>query len=341
MDKETIERYINNRCTEKEKAIVQRWIEQEGAQWYERYFDGHYHDQQEPGSDAAADAVFMQVLQIIRYNQQPGNIAAANQGRVVEWRKGRSYKRWWMAAACMALLAGTAWFGLRQSKRKVNDLANEIAWVQVINTDQEIKRIILPDSSQVALNKGSHIRYQQTFEEKERMVELTGEAFFDVTHDIHKPFIVKAGNAAATVYGTAFNVQAYPGEDQVAIALQRGKIGVRYTGQGAPAEERILSPGQLYQYHKGTGNIDVSAIPPEQIGGWMNGGLSFYNTPLKDVITQLERKFGVSFQLNEHVSVDNSFTACFPVVSLEQVLNHLRFTGDLQFRQVGKVIYVE
>lgn len=341
MDKETIGRYLNNRCTEEEKAIIQRWIELAGEQWYERYFDEHYHTVQEPGASTAADAVFMQVLQVIRNGHQREQTAPETPARVVALGKDRSSRRWWVAAACMVLIAGATWFSLRQGKRKAGGTGYEMAWVQVANTGQEVKKVILPDSSQVALNKGSQIRYRREFEQKERMVELTGEAFFDVAHDSHKPFIVKAGNATTVVYGTAFNIQAYSAEDQVAIALQRGKIGIRHANQGQTSEERILSPGQLYQYHKGTGSIDIATIPPEQIGGWRKGGLSFYNMPLKDVITQLERKFGVRFQWNGKVPVENTFTAYFPAASLEQVLNHLQFTGDWQFRRNGNVIYVE
>src|SRR5687767_7740891 len=103
MDKETIERYLNNSCTEQERNNIQRWIEQEGKQWYEAYFDKHFHDVQAPASADAADAVFMQVLQAIRNNQQTEIITPLQQASVVALRKPRFYKRWWIAAACMVL----------------------------------------------------------------------------------------------------------------------------------------------------------------------------------------------------------------------------------------------
>ncbi len=116
MNKEIIERYLNNRCTEEERVIIQRWIEQEGKQWYEAYFDMHFHDVQTPDSTAAADAVFMQVLQIIRNNPQTEIVASFQQRKVVALGQHRYYKRWWVAAACMILLAGIAWFSLQLSQ---------------------------------------------------------------------------------------------------------------------------------------------------------------------------------------------------------------------------------
>ncbi|RPD39965.1 FecR family protein [Chitinophaga barathri] len=324
MNRETINRYFENRCTEDEIKAIREWIDQHGEQWYDRYFGEHYEQENGIVSPEADEAMFRQVLRAVKPVQT----------RYVFLR------RWVAAAACVLLLVGGAWFVLQQGKKDAGHAGVQVAWVAVSNTDKTAKEIVLPDSSRVYLNTGSTLRYQQGFTQEERAVELSGEAFFEVTHDRERPFMVKAGDASTLVYGTAFNVQAYPTEGHVAISLKRGKIGIRNKDAAAPGE-KILAPGQLWLYNKGIRQPEIISIPPGQVGGWMNGSLSFYNTPVKDVFIQLERKFGVRFSYTAGIQTENTFTAFFPNASLEQVLSHLAFTGELQFKRQDNIIYVK
>ncbi len=339
MNRETIERYIQNRCTDAERAEIEQWIEQHGQQWYDDYFESNYESQRAPASEAADETVFRQVLHSVRSIPPVETVVKAEKALHSIQYPIRLFR--WAAAACVILLVGAACFGLWRIKDKPADPSGELAWIEVANKDQAARKIVLPDNSQVMLSRGSAIRYPPVFSVKERIVELTGEAFFEVRHDVMKPFVVKAGDASTIVYGTAFNVQAYAGEGHVAIALKRGKIGVSYKRNGQPDAERILAPGQLYQYNKATGQYGVTSIPPEQVGSWVDGALSFYNTPLKDVFIELERKFGVHFIVGSNISAENTFTSYFLNASLEQVLNHLRFTSELQFKKRSNEIYVK
>ncbi|MBN2659761.1 MAG: FecR domain-containing protein, partial [Tannerellaceae bacterium] len=107
-------------------------------------------------------------------------------------------------------------------------------------------KVILPDSSEVWLNNGTTLTYYSAFE-KSREVKLTGEAFFSVTKDPDKPFIVYTSDVCTKVYGTKFNINAYPENKDVKIALLEGSVSVF---KNNCKEEKYMIPGQVASYCK-------------------------------------------------------------------------------------------
>jgi ferric-dicitrate binding protein FerR (iron transport regulator) len=155
-----------------------------------------------------------------------------------------------------------------------------------LSTTEEMKSFVLPDSSRVWLNEMSELSYGDEFDAKERVVTLRGEAYFEVTKDPSKPFIIHTGAATTKVLGTSFNLRSYPAEPEVELTVMEGsvdfgserKIKVR-GGESATFDERservALRP------------VNVNAT------AWKTGQLYFKNTPLGDVLHDLERYYGV------------------------------------------------
>ncbi|WP_341835412.1 FecR family protein [Chitinophaga pollutisoli] len=105
----------------------------------------------------------------------------------------------------------------------------------------EVRRLSLPDGTLVWLNTASNLRYAEDFGQEDRTVYLSGEAYFDVAQDGGKPFIIHTGHISTTVLGTAFNIRAYPGQEDVTVAVSSGKVKVRYgkeKQQPSPAGNR-------------------------------------------------------------------------------------------------------
>ena len=142
----------------------------------------------------------------------------------------------------------------------------------------------LSDGSQVWLNAGSSVTYPVAFIGNERKVSITGEAYFEVAHDIAKPFIVSKGDLQVQVLGTRFNINAYDDESDTRVTLLQGSVKVK---QGK--KEGMLQPGQQAQITsaiKITGDIDV-----EQVMAWKNGLFMFDRAGIQDVMRQLARGY--------------------------------------------------
>lgn len=143
-------------------------------------------------------------------------------------------------------------------------------------------RLILPDGTKAWLNAATAIKYPVAFTGHQRLVEVSGEVYFEVVHNDKQPFIVKAGGQIIEDMGTAFNVNAYPEDNTVKTTLTEGALKIGAT---------ILKPGQ--QAIAGNGQLKVSRVDTSQVLAWKNGLFSFRHTPLEEVMKQLSRWYDV------------------------------------------------
>ena len=154
--------------------------------------------------------------------------------------------------------------------------------------------LILSDGTQVWLNAETSLRYPVEFVGNERKVYLEGEAFFDVTRDKQKQFVVETEKAKVRVYGTAFNVYAYPNEDEVAATLVRGAIDLKERGAGnrirlEPGEQGCLVGGKLAKRE-----VDV-----DMYTAWITGRMVFKSIRLGDMLKHLARWYDVDIVFTE------------------------------------------
>ncbi len=152
-------------------------------------------------------------------------------------------------------------------------------------------QLILADGSKVYLNSESEIRFPTFFSEGERKVYLQGEAFFEVSPDKERPFIVNAGEINVKVLGTRFNVNAYTSEEAIRTTLVSGKVQVSDKKDSMSA---IISPGQQVVWEGGkllTREVDASAVT-----AWINGKFYFEEgATLEQITRQLQRWYDVDF----------------------------------------------
>lgn len=153
----------------------------------------------------------------------------------------------------------------------------------------------LPDGTDVWLNAASTIRYPTAFTGKERLVEVTGEAYFEVAENAERPFIVNANNRAKIeVLGTHFNVNAYGNEESLNTTLLEGTVRISANGSNAllkPGEQAVLKD-QL--------NI-VSNADTDKILAWKNGLFNFEGMRLRQVMRQLERWYDIEVVYENNV----------------------------------------
>ncbi|MEH6304331.1 FecR domain-containing protein [Olivibacter sp. CPCC 100613] len=150
-------------------------------------------------------------------------------------------------------------------------------------------QMILPDGSKVWLNAASTIKYPSNFIGKERIVEISGEAYFDIKNDRQRPFKVLSKNQEIDVLGTEFNIAAYPDEREIRTTLVDGKIRLSVAGSGETKSSKtiILMPGE--QGALSNGHFLKSRVDVSEYVAWKDGFFYFNRTPTSAAITQLAR----------------------------------------------------
>lgn len=195
-------------------------------------------------------------------------------------------------------------------------------------------KLTLPDGSNVWLNSSSSIRYPTAFAGKERKVQVTGEAYFEVAHDASKPFLVSVGDADIKVLGTHFNVNAYPDEAAAKTTLLQGSVSLSKAGMTT-----LLKPGQQAQIGS-AGNFKlIDDVDLDEVVAWKNGYFSFAGADLQAVMRQIARWYDVEITY-EGTIPDRQFGGKISRNSnVSEVLNILKET-KVNFRIAGKKIIV-
>ena len=173
------------------------------------------------------------------------------------------------------------------------------AMVEILAEYGETKQVTLSDQTMVWLNAGSSLKYPAEFQNKIRSVSLIGEAFFAVTKNKSKPFLVETKNLTVKVLGTRFNLKAYPNEHQTIATLQEGKIEV----QAGKQQKQQLVPNEQLVYNDKTSTLKVIKINPEDIPDWKSGKLLFAEATLGEILITLERHFNISFNIDESIDL--------------------------------------
>ena len=196
----------------------------------------------------------------------------------------------------------------------------------------------LPDGSQGWLNSESTLKYPLAFTEKKRIVELSGEGYFEVFKDARKPFIVKTGRIEVEALGTKFDVNAYPEEDETDVTLITGKV--RISGemqQGGTHPLTVLEPGQQVQIRKVDFRFHKTNVQdPECYIAWKEGKLIFRNDAMEQVVRKLGRWYNVKFYLQERKLQDYRYHATFQYESLDEVLKLIRLTSPVDYKIIKR-----
>lgn len=150
-------------------------------------------------------------------------------------------------------------------------------------------QLMLADGSHVQMNSASSLKYPVVFNQQERRVYLTGEAFFEVTKDSVHPFIVNVGDMEIKVYGTSFNINTLK-KNGIQMVLVEGSVGIKLLRSG---EECMIKPGQLAEFNKEEGKIEVREVNTSLYTDWKEGIFRFENERLEDILETLSNWYNV------------------------------------------------
>jgi transmembrane sensor len=196
----------------------------------------------------------------------------------------------------------------------------------------KIVDMTLSDGTRVWLNAGSSITYPVAFVGNQRTVSVSGEAYFEVTNNAVKPFVVKKGSMEVTVLGTHFNVDAYEDEPNTEVTLLEGSVNVTNNGVSA-----LLKPGQQAQITEGVKVINNPDL--EAVMAWKNGRILFNASDLKDIMRHLARWYDLDIIYKKDVK-EKFYVEIASSSNLSNVLKILEGTGVVHFKIDGKEITV-
>jgi len=193
----------------------------------------------------------------------------------------------------------------------------------------------LPDGTSVTLNTGSTIEYPDSFKNHERDVNLRGEAYFEVTHDKSRPFIISAGKVRIQVLGTSFYVNTNALNGKMEVVLTNGKVAIYYDDD--LSRQVILAPGEKADISVDQeGIIKTTNDDPNYIS-WKTHRLVFTNDHLGEIVKTLGKVYHAQIRITNPAVSQCRLTATFDDQTLGSVLNVIGTTLNLKITQKGSL----
>lgn len=248
-------------------------------------------------------------------------------------------------AAIVIVALSTGW-GISESGIHLKEsiqIENQIVYNEIrVQKGGRANTLILSDGSKVVLNAATTFKYPTSFNSKNRIVYLDGEAYFEVAKDADKPFIVKAKRQDITVLGTSFNVEAYSSTPFSVITLLSGSISLKaFNDKGEMMSQMFLKPNQSALSNNSSGSVSIQNMQAELATSWMNGEYKFKDTPLIFIVKQLENYYDVRIHLEDKKLRRIRYTGTFSLdQNIEEVLKIIDYKKQFIFKKAGKDIYI-
>ena len=322
-DKHIIDRTLNNTATPEEARQVIRWFSTpEGSRYLSSLMDEDM-EKIQPGSEELyaersipSDEMYQYIMKKIHLQQR---------------------KRFIFRAAAilipLLLFLGQFWY-----IDKHIDLFADSGYEEIYVPKGERMQLIFQDGSRATLNAETRIKYPRKFGFSERKVELEGEAFFEVSPNKDRPFIVDMKDINVKVLGTTFDVKAYATDPDIFVTLETGKV-VLANNSSSLAH---MKPGEKATYNRKSGVCKISR--PENIehtSAWKNNQIIFNNTPLSEVIATLSRWYNVEFTIADSSVLYYNYTLTSTDQDIKQILKDLEKITPIQFFEKDGIIRIE
>lgn len=281
--------YLSGEATRQQIQQLYQMAEQSFSERFKWWVEQHYQNENGTGQipSQTSREILSNILEKQNNSHKPG------------------YQWWKWAAAAVVLLGMIGWFVSNHQAALQQPLAQSANGYRPIVLKGK-QYLHLPDGSSVLMNEGSQLSYyKEQFEKGIRVVELQGEAFFDVQHDQAHRFEVKTGAVTTTVLGTAFNVKTQA--KLVTVTVARGLVQV----SGNTRTYAKISPDQQITVNTTTDQYNTVKLDAQSALEWKNTNLILDNVTLGQAKQQIEAHYGISLSFTEPSLLDCRITASF------------------------------
>lgn len=209
------------------------------------------------------------------------------------------------------------------------DLFGDSGYEEIYVAKGERLQMMFQDGTRAYINSDSRLKYPRKFALSSREVYLEGEAYFVVSKNPRRPFIVNLNGPAVHVLGTSFDVQAYPESKDITLCLDEGHINLTL-----PSDKKYpLKPGEKLVYNREDDRCTVTRDVDTQFSSlWKKNVIAFKDTPLSEVIKVLNRWYDVDFEVGDETARNVYFTLTSEHTLLEKVLQDLEKISPLTFQ---------
>lgn len=354
-------RYLIGSSTEEENRTITAWLSEnkENRLYFDQIKDIYFLGKtlRSPSGFSPAES-----LNRIKYKYYKSRLT--DRDSAFENSKDRRLNfRTIIAVAATVLLLVSLGFNFRKVFRSPDrvTLNKPVIYNEISTPKGSRTQITLPDGTKVWLNAGSIIKYPMDFFKGDRKVILTGEAFFDVRKYPKKKFIVNTSDIAIHVWGTKFNVKAYPEDDIIRTTLVEGSISIRNLNGNLREKETYLSPNQTAVYYKDKESTeytakttDVPAAKPAprtvQIENkvktvlytsWKDPKWIIEGQSLGDLASELERRYNVTIRFDNESIKKYRFNGILADETFEQVLEIIKVSAPINYKIKSNQVILE
>ena len=327
MDEELLIRFIIGETDEEESVLVREWIElsDENKVQFEN-LRKVWSVAEDPARVEPAD-----VNTDLAWDKLKDRIDQYAEIEAIHQTKQRSLA-FYLARIAAILVVGILIFTVYKYQ------SQQLDQVQLVSNDSTLTNQSLPDGSLISLNEGTSIEYPEAFSRKERKVKLSGEAFFKVTPDSTKPFIVEAQNAIITVLGTSFNVKALKEDVAVEVLVEEGLVQLSNPGK---SQSELLRIGEKGIYLKETDEVKKETDIDVEALYWLNKTLLFRDTKLSVVFETLERLYDVNINVDNPEILNCLLTAKFSNETIDRIIEHISTIFELETEKNASNIMIK
>lgn len=316
ISEELITKFIENRCSDEELRLVKQWMDE-------------------------SDDNARQIFELEKTAMLAGSIKADNNTHDRIWtsinkrisddieRKARLKRlrifRWSAAAAAFAGVLFCSVFLFRQTNVELIELT----------ADNGTMTVTLPDSTKVWLKQYASISYPASFTDDRRNVSISGEAYFEVTHDASRPFTVEGKWLNVTVLGTKFNFNSSD-DNENTVSLVEGKVEVIPNNN---KDGIMLSPGQKIEFNPNNGRMSVVNTNTSLDAVWHDKLIHFHNATVQEIASDLEALYDVEITIRPSVDKSNTYSgATVSYETVDSTLSAICETLPLSFTRRGQTI---
>ena len=253
-------------------------------------------------------------------------------------RKNRKiYLNTWLKVASVIVI------GLLISNVVIKNFKNpEPVYATSVAPEGSVSQTILPDGTLVYLNAGTKLKFDVNTQGKKREVFINGEAWFDVSKNKNKPFVVHTAYYDVKVLGTQFNVKAYEDDDEVVTTLEEGSVQLNFPEATKTSENLILKPGEQLVFNKTKRKYLLKfKIDTKLYTSWKDNKLIFLEMPFGELVQLLERKFGVEIIVDDESILGEHFTGTIKNESILEILNIIQHTHPIKYNLDGQKIIIQ
>ena len=278
-----------------------------------------------------ADGDWQQLKDELRLDKTQGTSTSSSSSIDYDVSRNRFWPSVFRAAA-VVLIAALIGIVAYQNWTLFDEEPVEPALREISTALAQRVNLTLSDGTRVLLNAGSTLRLPETFEANKREVYLQGQAFFNVEKNPDRPFIIHSGDVETRVLGTSFSLRAYPGEQEITVAVKEGRVSFK-AADTTTGQQVILSPDELGRFDLSASRIESQPVDDMALYlGWVDGYLKFKETPLEDVAVELERRYGVQIRFKDEGLKSLSLTALLKSRSIKNVLDVISTSLNIRYQ---------